>query len=197
MNREKTKKVYELTQYVRARLDRHSWCRRQTQYDSEFISWLNKKLMEVCNAVYNLSQSECLFPKGGEDGLLTDETIENLLSDIARDKDIFKFFERCRRDEASSCLGDYLVWAIVVRHFAMIVADEASKAQKALCDAECEKKLKDYKSFVDYFLQLLGAFNNMLGLRAKDEDIIAMLDSELDKLGAKAEALKKEMGVKQ
>ncbi len=53
---------------------------------------------------------------------------------------------------------------------------------------ELDKRLEENKyamwEVCKYYNELHGAFNAMLGMRAKDEDVISMLDSEMDKLGA-------------
>ena len=48
--------IYNYTETTRARLEEHSWCRRQTNYDSEMIHFLNQRLLQIGNSLYNLEQ---------------------------------------------------------------------------------------------------------------------------------------------
>ena len=43
------------------KLQDHSWSRSQTRYDSVFIAWLDKQMMDIANEAYALTQGR----KGG------------------------------------------------------------------------------------------------------------------------------------
>ena len=48
---------YHDVQEVRCRLEEHRWCRQMRGYDSKFIDWLNKKLMELENEAYCIQEA--------------------------------------------------------------------------------------------------------------------------------------------
>ena len=47
---------YHHIQDMHRKLNDHSWCRRLTRYDSEFIAWLDKEMLKIANEAYELTQ---------------------------------------------------------------------------------------------------------------------------------------------
>jgi len=66
--------AYHYIQLMREHFESHSWCRRQTQYDSEFITDFSRSLMNMSNKLYELTQ---LFSQP-----LTDEGLREKIADL-------------------------------------------------------------------------------------------------------------------
>jgi len=55
---EKANDAYGYAQNLRRKFEDHSWSRGQTRYDSDFIAYINARLMVMCNKVYQLTQEK-------------------------------------------------------------------------------------------------------------------------------------------
>ncbi len=54
---EELRDLYEYSQNLRVKFKEHSWSRQQTRYDSQFIAYINSRLMVLDNKIYELTQS--------------------------------------------------------------------------------------------------------------------------------------------
>ena len=55
-NERLTRNHYNIICELQRELDEHSWCRRQTVYDSSFIAHLHKRLQLIANQAYEITQ---------------------------------------------------------------------------------------------------------------------------------------------
>jgi len=85
---EQIRGLYGYVQMLRNYFEVHSWCRQQTNYDSEYIADINSKLMSLCNKVYELTQADVAYYEpliktlGGEPLELSDDWENNLYRNI-------------------------------------------------------------------------------------------------------------------